>query len=73
MGIMKFAVDGGTEPLTAIQGNDKRLEDATTYTKGIVELYGDIPGDFDMLFLVLADRHLISLIKQDIGSHQHRI
>ena len=34
---------------------------------------GDLPGQLEMLHLVLADRHQVGAIEQDVGRHQHRI
>jgi hypothetical protein len=39
----------------------------------VVELGGDVAGQFQMLFLVLAGRHFGGLVEQDVGRLQHRI
>ena len=39
----------------------------------IVELLGDVARQFEMLLLVLADRHMGGAIEQNVGRHQHRI
>jgi hypothetical protein len=39
----------------------------------IVEFLRDIAGQFEVLFLVVADRHVGGAIEQDVGCHQHRI
>src|SRR5260370_17206523 len=33
----------------------------------------DVARQLQMLFLVLADRHMGRLVEEDVGSHQHRI
>ncbi|HMV77175.1 MAG TPA: discoidin domain-containing protein [Leptospiraceae bacterium] len=40
-GLVRLAQDGETNPSVAVQGNDRRLRDATTEFKGIVELATD--------------------------------
>ncbi len=50
-----------------------RLRDDEGFAVGVIEAYGNIPGDFQVLLLVLAYRHLFSAVKQDISSHQHGI
>jgi hypothetical protein len=39
----------------------------------VVELLGDVAGQLQVLFLVLADRHMGGAVEQDVGSHQARI
>ena len=39
----------------------------------MVKLGGDIAGQFHMLFLILAHRHMRGVIQQNIGGHQRRI
>ena len=39
----------------------------------VVELLGDVAGQFEMLLLVLADRHMGRLVQQDVGRHQRGI
>ena len=39
----------------------------------VVELLGDVAGEFQVLLLVVADRYVGRLIEQDVGRHQHRI
>ena len=39
----------------------------------VVELLRDVARQFEMLLLVLADRHMGGAIDQDVGRHQHRI
>ena len=38
-----------------------------------VEADGEIPGQLEVLPLVLTDRHPLGLVQQDVGGHQHRI
>ena len=45
---------------------DKRL------AKIAVKPLGEIAGQFEMLFLVLADRDEIGLIEQNVRGHQNR-
>ena len=36
----------------------------------VVELHGDVAGQFQMLLLVVADRHMRAAIDEDVGGHQ---
>ena len=38
-----------------------------------VEPHGQVPGQLQVLALVLPDRHLVGLVEQDVGGHQHRV
>ncbi len=38
-----------------------------------VEGAGDVARQFQMLLLILADRHMRRLVEQDVGRHQHRV
>ena len=38
-----------------------------------IELLRDVAGQFEMLLLVLANRHMRRPIDQNVGRHQHRI
>ncbi len=40
------------------------------FGKIIVELGSDITGQFEMLLLVIADRHMGGAVQQDVGSHK---
>ena len=33
----------------------------------------DVPRQFDMLTLVLANRHLMCIVEQDVSRHEHRV
>ena len=39
----------------------------------MVEAAGQIAADLDVLHLVLADRHDVGVVGQNVGGHQHRI
>ena len=47
--------------------HDERLAEAG------VEALGEVAGELDVLLLVVADRHDIGLVEQDVGRHQHRV
>ena len=47
--------------------HDERVAEAA------VEAHGDVAGELEVLALVVADRHLVGLVEQDVGRHQHRI
>ena len=38
-----------------------------------VEPVGHVAGQFEVLALVVADRHLVGVVQQDVGRHEHRI
>ena len=46
---------------------DERLAEAE------VEAVGEIARQLDVLALIVADRHGVSLVQQDVRGHQHRI
>ena len=33
-----------------------------------IEPLGDVAGDLDVLALVIADRHLVGVVQEDVGS-----
>ena len=39
----------------------------------MVELVRDVAGQLDVLLLVLADRHMGRLVREDVGRHQRRV
>ena len=39
----------------------------------VVEALGDVAGELEVLALVVADRHEIGLVEQDVARHQHRV
>ena len=49
------------------------LRDLKGLPIGVVEAYGYIPRDLDVLLLIRADRHKVALIKQYVACHQHRV
>jgi hypothetical protein len=34
---------------------------------------GEVAGQLDVLLLVVADRHDVGLVQQDVGGHEHRV
>jgi hypothetical protein len=54
---MRFAKDGEDAPLAAVQGSDRRLKNATTTARGIVELAED-GEDADCVAVQGSDRRL---------------
>jgi hypothetical protein len=46
---------------------------ANTSPYRVLKRYANIAGQLQMLFLIVTDRHLIGLVEQDVGGHQHRI
>ena len=52
---------------TTASGSDERVAEA------LVEAGGDVAGDLDVLALVVADRHLVGVVEQDVGGHQRRV
>jgi hypothetical protein len=65
-----LAVDTGNDGGGFI---DFRLGNNKGLAKGVIETNGDVAGHLHMLFLILAHRHHLRLIEQDIRGHQHRI
>ncbi len=57
------------------RAEDQRLGDReeVRHMEVVVELDGDVARQLEMLFLVLADRHVRGLVDQDVGGHQRRI
>jgi hypothetical protein len=39
----------------------------------MVEAFGDVAGQLEVLGLVLADGHDLGLVEQDVGGHERRI
>ena len=39
----------------------------------VVEPLGDVAGDLQVLLLVLADRHDVGVVEQDVGRLEHRV
>ena len=52
---------------------DAGLRDDEGVAVDVVELNGDVPGDFEVLLLVFAHRHHLSVIEQNVGGHEHRV
>ena len=48
-------------------GHDERVAEA------VVEADRDVAGDLDVLALVVADRHLVGVVQQDVGGLQRRV
>jgi hypothetical protein len=65
-GLVRLAADGETNPGVAIQGNDRRLRDATTEFKGIVELATD-GEDKDGVVVQGSDRRLKNATEISFG------
>ena len=42
-------------------------------TNGLVEAVGDLPGEFQMLRLVMTHRHMSGAMHEDIGSLKDRV
>ena len=57
------------------RAEDQRLGDREEIRLAeiVVELDGDVARQLEMLFLVLADRHVRCLVDQDVGGHQRGI
>ncbi len=54
------------------RGVDRARHDERPAVAG-VEAVGHVAGQLDVLGLVVADRHLVGVVEQDVGRHQHRI
>ena len=52
---------------------DHRFGNGEDLAIGVVEADGQVAGNLDVLLLVLADRHHVGTIDQDVGGHQCRI
>ena len=54
-------------------GRDHGLGDHERLAEAMVEPLGDVAGDLDVLALVVADRHLVGVVEQDVGRLQGRV
>ena len=61
-------IRGAAPPPMNGSGRDEQLD-----AEIVVELDRDVARQFEMLLLVLADRHVRRLVEQDVGGLQHRI
>ena len=52
---------------------DDGLGDDQGFAEDAVETLGDVPGHFEVLLLVPAHRHLVGIVDENVGRHQHRI
>ena len=50
--------------------DDRFRQDEQVDAVVVIELLGDVAGEFDVLLLVLTDRHVCRLVDQDVGRHQ---
>ena len=48
-------------------GHDERVAER------VVEADRDVAGELDVLALVVADGHLVGVVEEDVGGHQHRV
>ena len=48
-------------------GHHERVAEA------VVEADRDVAGELDVLALVVADGHLVGVVEEDVGGHQHRV
>ena len=39
----------------------------------VVEAHGQVPGELEVLALVVADRHPLGVVEEDVGALQHRV
>ena len=39
----------------------------------LVEPLGQVPGQLQVLALIVADRHPVGVVEQDVGGHEHRV
>jgi len=65
-----LAVDAGDGRHFIINLRIRQGEDVTV---GVIDPDGDVTGDFNMLFLILADRNFFALKEEDVGGHEDRI
>ena len=45
----------------------------TSSPKLVVEADRDVARELDVLALVVADGHLVGVVEEDVGGHQHRV
>ncbi len=54
-------------------GGDHRLGDHEGFAEASVEPLRDVTGQLDVLALVVADRHPIRVVQEDVGGLQRRV
>ena len=52
---------------------DEGLREFENRPEGLVHFDRDITGHFEMLFLVLADRHDVAVVQEDVRRHEHGV
>ena len=52
---------------------DRDLRDDERLAEALVEALRDVPGQLDVLALVVPDRNDVGLVEQDVARHQHRV
>ena len=55
----------------AVRG-DGRLGDHQGGTEAVVEPDGQLAGQLEVLALVVADRHPLGVVEEDVGGLEHR-
>ena len=58
-------------PRPGLRGD--RLRDHERVAEAVVEAHRDVAGDLDVLALIVADRHLVGVVQQDVGGLQRRV
>ena len=71
--LLIFAVGSARSLILPTEADDVRLGDGEGRAVAGVEPGGQVPAQLEVLALVLPDRHLVGLVEQDVGGHQHRV
>ena len=71
--LLIFAVGSCRSWILARRLDDVRLRHDEGLAVAAVEALGQVAGELEVLALVLADRHLVGVVQQDVGRHEDRV
>ena len=71
--LLIFAVGSCRSVILATPAEDVGGRDGERVPVAVVEPHREVPAELQVLPLVLADRHLVGLVEQDVGGLQHRV
>ena len=59
--------------IRAADCGERRLRDDERVAEVVVETDRDVARELDVLALVVADRHFVGVVEEDVGGHEHRV